>query len=71
MSEQPTLTPRDALRFILVRYDHGAMAPGVFAIAKELQRHLSWIQHVNRARERDAAQAASADRPNGLPSHAT
>jgi hypothetical protein len=57
MSEQPTLTPRDALRFILFRYDHGAMAPGVFAVAKELQRHLSSIQHVNRARERDAAQA--------------
>ena len=55
MSEQPTLTPRDALRFILIRYDHGAMAPGVFAVAKELQRHLSWLQHVNKARVRDRA----------------
>ena len=55
MSEQPTLTPRDALRFILIRYDHGAMAPGVFAVAKELQRHLAWLQHINRARERDRA----------------
>jgi hypothetical protein len=55
MSEQPTLTPRDALRFIHIRYDHGAMAPGVFAVAKELQRHLAWLQHVNRARERDRA----------------
>jgi hypothetical protein len=34
MSEQPTLSPRDGLRFILIRYDHGAMAPGVFAVAK-------------------------------------
>ena len=55
MSEQPILTPRDALRFILIRYDHGAMAPGVFAVAKELQRHLGWLQHINRARERDRA----------------
>jgi len=55
MSEQPILTPRDALRFILIRYDHGATAPGVFAVAKELQRHLSWLQHINRARERDRA----------------
>ena len=55
MSEQPTLTPRDALRFILIRYDHGAMAPSVFAVAKELQRHLSWLQHVNKARVRDRA----------------
>ena len=53
MSEQPTLTPRDALRFILIH--HGAMAPGVFQVAKELQRHLSWLQHINRARERDRA----------------
>jgi hypothetical protein len=24
------------------------MAPGVFAVAKELQRHLAWLQHINR-----------------------
>ena len=53
MSEQPQLTPRDALKFILFRYEHGAMAPGVFKVAKEIQRHLSWLQHVNRARLRD------------------
>jgi hypothetical protein len=57
VSEQPTLSPRDGLRFILIRYDHGAMALGVFAVAKELQRHLSWLQHINRARARDAARA--------------
>jgi len=57
MNEQPQLTPRDALRFILFRYDYGAMAPGVYAVAKELQRHLSWLQHINRARERDRARA--------------
>ena len=60
MREQPQLSPRDALRFILCRYDHGAMAPGVFGVAKGLQRHLAWLQHINRARERDAARA----RPN-------
>jgi hypothetical protein len=53
MSEQPVLSPRDGRRFILIRYDHGAMAPGVFQVAKEFQRHLSWLQHVNRARMRD------------------
>jgi hypothetical protein len=53
MSEQPLISPRDGLRFILSRYDHGAMAPGVWRVAKELQRHLSWLQHVNRARMRD------------------
>ena len=55
MSEQPTLSPREGLRFILIRYDYGAMAPGVFQVAKELQRHLSWLQHINWARERDRA----------------
>ena len=56
MSEQPILTPRDALRFILIRYDTEAgMAPGVWEVAKALQRHLSWLQHINRARERDRA----------------
>jgi hypothetical protein len=52
MSEQPTLSPRDGLR--LIRYDYGAMAP-VFGVAKELQRHLSSLQYVNKARERDRA----------------
>jgi hypothetical protein len=71
MSEQPILTLRDALRFILIRYDHGAMAPGVFAVAKERQRHLSWLQHINRARERDTALGStSVSRLNGLSSHA-
>jgi hypothetical protein len=60
MSEQPTLSPRDGLRFILIRYDHGAMAPGVWQVAKELQRHLSWLQHINRAREKDRARTAIA-----------
>jgi hypothetical protein len=59
--EQPTLSPRDALRFILQRYDTDAgMAPGVWETVKQIQRHLAWLQHVNRARERDAARA----RPN-------
>jgi hypothetical protein len=49
MSEQPQLTPRDALRFILIRYDHGAMAPGVFEVAKELQRHLCFNTSIGRA----------------------
>ena len=54
--EQPALTPRDALRFILIRYDTDAgMAPGVWEVAKELQRHLAWLQHINGARERDRA----------------
>jgi hypothetical protein len=70
MSEQPTLTPRDALRFILIRYDHGAMAPGVFAVAKELQRHLAWLQHINRARERDRARDhLSQNKPTERPQH--
>jgi len=70
MSEQPTLTPRDALRFILIRYDHGAMAPGVFAVAKELQRHLSWLQHVNKARVRDRARVhLSQNKPTERPQH--
>jgi hypothetical protein len=70
MSEQPTLSPRDGLRFILIRYDHGAMAPGVWQVAKELQRHLSWLQHINRARERDRARVhlGLLGKPNG-PSH--
>jgi hypothetical protein len=71
MSDQPSLTPRDALRFIQIRYDDGAMAPGVFAVARELQQHLSWLQHINRARERDRARVHlsryQAERP---PSHA-
>jgi hypothetical protein len=55
MSEQPTLSARDGLRFILIRYDYGAMAPSVFGVSKELQRHLAWLQHINRARQRDRA----------------
>jgi hypothetical protein len=56
MSDQPLLSPRDGLRFILIRYDTDAgMAPGVWEVAKELQRHLSWLQHINRAHERDRA----------------
>jgi hypothetical protein len=55
MSQQPILSPRDSLRFILLRYDTDAgMAQGV---VKQIQQHLSWLQHVNRARERDAARA--------------
>jgi hypothetical protein len=66
MIEQPTLSPRDGLRFILIRYDHGPMAPGVWQVAKELQRHLSWLQHINSARERDRARvhlSQPAERP--------
>jgi hypothetical protein len=55
MSDQPTLTPRDALKFISYRYDSGALAPGVFEAVKLLQIHLAWIQKVNQARERDRA----------------
>ena len=56
MSEQPTLTPRDGLRFILIRYDTDAgLAPGVWEVCKAIQAHLSWLQHINRARERDRA----------------
>jgi hypothetical protein len=55
-AEQPTLSPRDALRFILMRYDTDAgMAPGVWEVCKSLQAHLSWLQHINRARARDRA----------------
>jgi hypothetical protein len=64
--EQPTIPPRDGLQFILIRYDCGAMAPGVWQVAKELQRHLSWLQHINRARVRDAARvhlSQQAERP--------
>ena len=70
--EQPALTPRDALRFILIRYDTDAgMAPGVWEVAEELQRHLAWLQHINGARERDAPGSTSvANRLNGLSSHA-
>ena len=58
MSDQPTLSPRDGLKFILIRYDTEAgMAPGVWEVAKALQAHLSWLQHINRARERDRARA--------------
>jgi hypothetical protein len=67
MSEQPILSPRDALRFILLRYDTDAgMAPGVWETVKQIQRHLAWLQHVNRARERDAARARPS-RPAGRP----
>jgi hypothetical protein len=61
--EQPTLSPRAGLRFILIRYDTDAgMAPGVWETVKQIQRHLAWIQHVNQARERDA-RPARLDRP--------
>jgi hypothetical protein len=61
--EQPTLSPRAGLRFILIRYDTDAgMAPGIWEVVKKIERHLAWIQHVNRARERDAARARP-DRP--------
>jgi hypothetical protein len=50
--------PRDALRFILIRYDHGAVAPGVFDVVKLLQTHLAWLEHIRRARERDRAATA-------------
>jgi hypothetical protein len=56
MSDQPILSPRDSLRFILIRYDSdGGMPPGVWKVVEELHRHLSWLQHINRARERDRA----------------
>jgi hypothetical protein len=56
MSEQPILTPRDGLKFILIRYDTDAgMAQGVWEVVKDIQRHLSWLQYINRARERDRA----------------
>jgi hypothetical protein len=67
MSEQPTLSPRDALRFILIRYDHGAMAPGVFQVAKGLQQHLAWLQHINRARERDRARTQTHQQGGTVP----
>jgi hypothetical protein len=59
MTEQPPpLPPQAALQFILMRYDHDAgMAPGVWAVVLELQRHLSWLEHIQRARLRDRAQA--------------
>jgi hypothetical protein len=67
MSEQPSLSPRDALQFILMRYDSDAgMAPGVWAVVLKLQEHLSWLQHINRARERDHARVhldRSVERP--------
>jgi hypothetical protein len=61
MSDQPVLSSRDGLRFILMRYDTDAgMAQGVWQVVKQIQKHLAWIQHLNRARARDAARA----RPN-------
>jgi hypothetical protein len=47
VTDQPALTPRAALLFITARYDTDAgMAPGVWSVVKELQQHLSWLQHV-------------------------
>jgi hypothetical protein len=55
VSEQPILSPRAALRFILIRYDTDAgLAPGAWAIVKALQTDLSWLRH-RRACARDAA----------------
>jgi hypothetical protein len=69
MSEQPVLSPRDGLRFILVRYDHGAMAPGVWQVAKALQSHLAWAKHVQAARLRDRAKVNPGPLGTGRPSH--
>jgi hypothetical protein len=73
MSEQPTLSRCDALRFILIRYDTDAgMAPGVWEVVKGIQLHLSWMQHVNAARERDRARAHLRQQTERLPlSHAS
>jgi hypothetical protein len=65
--EQPTPSPSDALRFILIRYDTDAgMAQGVWEVVKQIQAHLSWLQHVNQARERDAAKVLP-NQPVGRP----
>jgi hypothetical protein len=68
VSEQPILSPRDALRFILQRYDTNAGLPqGVWQVVKQIQRHLAWKQHVNLERERDRARAClshPAERPS-------
>lgn len=61
--QQPILSPRAALAFILVRYDTDAgIAPGIYEVVKELQEHLAWLQHINRARERDRAWTQLNDR---------
>jgi hypothetical protein len=72
MSEQPILSPRDGLRFILIRYDTDAgMAPGVWEVVKDIQLHLSWMQHVKAARVRDGARAHLSQEAERLPlSHA-
>ena len=72
MSEQPILTPRDGLRFILIRYDTDAgMAQGVWEVVKDIQRHLAWRQHINRARECDRARAHLRQETERLQSHAS
>ena len=51
-SEQPALSPRVALAWIRSRYDHGAVAPGIWKIILDLEGHEAWRQHVRDARIR-------------------
>ncbi len=54
-SEQPILSPRVALEWLRTRYDHGAVAPGVWKIICELERHEAWRAHVRDMRLLKAA----------------
>jgi hypothetical protein len=49
--QQPVLSQRDGLQFILMRYDTcEGMAPGVWQVVKDMQRHQAWLQHVHDAK---------------------
>jgi hypothetical protein len=72
MSRQPFISPRVGVRLILARYDTDAgMAQGVWEVVKQIQRHLAWLQHINRARERDRARVHLSHQTEGLPYHAS
>ena len=67
---QPIISPRLGLLLIRARYDDGAMAAGVWEVAKALQSHLAWVEHIQRARLRDRSQAHLGQQAERLPSRA-
>jgi hypothetical protein len=67
VTDQPTPRPRDWLKLLNARYDHGAVAQGIWEIIKYLEAHESWRDHVSWVRRAAAPAFKSVDRQTVLP----
>jgi hypothetical protein len=42
---QPIARPRDELRFLRQRYDHGAVSQGVYAAIRKIEIDIAWTEY--------------------------